>query len=299
MGSNDFYGYRGNITFYNKTLFNKDIYNSHDEKNKLFRKIFTTLKDEKLTTDYSKRLYQLVYIQEHLGIVYCQLARKRKSTKFKYDNFNNINVIEDEDFPFVNVLIDLKSQKFLIQRNSSVFDNFDTSINVLKKIISKYLADFDAEINFYPITKETDFYYYINNDDFKIYSVNFTLNSPNFLRGHSAAEEFAREVKELSGCEVLEMNVKNGKGGINFDKDFVNSLLEYISAGGGQWKMSYKFLDDTRRQNISSRSSGEFVKIQNDKKNKINLGSDRTYLKIRKSFNKLESFESLKNDEEE
>ena len=43
---------------------------------------------------------------------------------------------KDQYFPFINVFVELKTQKFLIESKTTVFDNYNTCSNVIQNIMN-------------------------------------------------------------------------------------------------------------------------------------------------------------------
>ena len=89
--------------------------------------------------------------------MHCQLARKRQYNKFELNDNSRIIDKVDEDYPYINVFVALKSQKFLIQANIEVFVIFNTSGDVIKNIMNSYLEKIGATIEINTILKEEDF----------------------------------------------------------------------------------------------------------------------------------------------
>ena len=79
---------------------------------------------------YQKRIYYLIFKNKYNDILHCQLARKKQINRRELIEKDIIDT-EDEDYPYVNIFVELESQKFLIESNTQVFDNYNTCSNVL------------------------------------------------------------------------------------------------------------------------------------------------------------------------
>lgn len=155
----EFYGFRGNIIFPNQvTLFSLGLENNSRDKNKVFTNFFEELKSSgKVDSEYQKRKYYLIFINQYDSIIQCQLARERIFDKYEMTKEKVIGT-KDQDFPFINVFVELKTQKFLIESKTTVFDNYNTCSNVIQNIMNKYLKKVDATINVNPIVEEQKFW---------------------------------------------------------------------------------------------------------------------------------------------
>ena len=122
--NNLFYGFRGSIVFPDQaSIFNLDLKNDSSSKNIIFRNFFSMVEDnKKFESCYQSRIYFLIFKNKYNNILHCQLARKKQFSKRELIE-NDIVEVDDSDYPYVNVLVNLKSQKFINQSNTQVFKN--------------------------------------------------------------------------------------------------------------------------------------------------------------------------------
>ena len=125
MNGNLFYGFRGSILFPDQaTIFNIGLQNDSNSKNAIFRDFFKMIENnKKLESQYQSRIYYLIFKNLYVDVLHCQLARRKQFNKRELRD-NNIIELEDNDYPYVNIFIELKSQKFLIESNTQVFENY-------------------------------------------------------------------------------------------------------------------------------------------------------------------------------
>lgn len=292
-----FYGFRGNISFPNRrSIFSSGLADDSKTKNQLFINFFSDLKNnEKLESVYQKRSYYLIYINHYNNIVHCQLARKRQYNKFEMNDDNRIVDTIDEDYPYINVFIELKSQKFLIQSNTEVFENYNTCRDVIRNIMNNYFARLwlDVTIEIHPILKEEDFWNYFDGTN-KIYKLSFSMCTPNLFNLETAAVDFLNDIKENTGANHANLAISNSDGNLEPNKKGINSFVEYIAAGGGTWKLTYS---DKNNQRITVSS--------NQKSYRINLALSKSELnkktldtakinKVLEAMDLIENVESLK-----
>lgn len=81
----EFYGFRGNIIFPNQiTLFSLGFENNSRDKNQVFQNFFEDLKlNGRVDSEYQKRKYYLIFINQYDSIIHCQLARERVLDKYE------------------------------------------------------------------------------------------------------------------------------------------------------------------------------------------------------------------------
>ena len=66
------------------------------------------------------------------------MARERIYDKYEMTREKIIGT-KDQDYPFINVFVELKTQKFLIESKTIIFENYNTCSDVIQNIMNKYL----------------------------------------------------------------------------------------------------------------------------------------------------------------
>lgn len=286
-----YYAYRANIAFEDLTIFNYQIDDNKENRNKIFRDFFEQLKNDKLKSNYATREYVLLYVNSNDDIVVCNLARKRNVNLNKVEDYKIVEK-QEEDYPYVKVFVDLCHQKFLIEYNTSVFNNYETGKKTIENIIKSNIKEKNATITLNPISKENIFKKYLDSVDY-IYSVKFKLTTPNFLDGNTAAEDFLKDVHNITSGDSVELTIKNESGQLNLDSKGIESFVEYAECGAGIWELKYKNNND-KRTTIKSGDLGEFVNIPIDDmilKEELTLAQLTI---IKQAFNKVEKIASFK-----
>lgn len=286
-----YYAYRANIAFEDITIFNYKKDDNKENRNKIFRDFFEQLKNDRLKSNYVTREYVLLYVDSKDDIVFCNLARKRNVNLNKVQDYKIIEKSE-EDYPYVKVFVDLKHQKFLIECNTSVFNNYETGKKTIENIIKSNIKEKNATITLNPISKENIFKQYLESADY-IYSIKFKLNTPNFLDGDTAAEDFLKDVHSITSGDSIELTIKNKSGQLNLENSGIESFINYAECGAGIWELKYKN-NNEKRTTIKSGDIGEFVNIPIDDMNlkeELNLAQLRI---LKQAFNKVEKIEKFK-----
>lgn len=286
-----YYAFRANIAFEDRTLLNYKEEDNKENRNKIFRDFFNQLKKDKLKSSYAKREYILLYVDDKEDIVYCKLARKKNI---------NINGIEDytikerteEHYPYVNIYVELKHQKILIENNSTVFENNETCKKTIENIIKNNIKYKNATITLNPIVKENEFKKHIKNSEY-IYSIKFKLNVPNWLEGETAAEDFLKVIHDTTFGDSVELTIKNKTGNLELDSLGINSFVDYSDKGAGKWEIIYKEKGGNKTT-IKSGDLNEYVKFSIDDNIMDSEIADIRYSTIKKAFNQVEQIEKFR-----
>lgn len=294
MNNNLFYGFRGNILFPDQaSIFNLDLRNDSNSKNKIFRDFFDMIETEKkFVSQYQNRIYYLIFKNKYEDLLHCRLARKKQFSKRELVE-NDIIETEDNDYPYVNIFIDLKSQKFLIESNTQVFENYNTCSTVMENIINSNLKEKDIRIELNPIIEEENFWNYFSGNS-KVFNIEFKLVAPNMFDAEDDANNFLKEAQKNVGSDIVTLNFCNQEGNLNPNKVGIDSFIKYISAGGGTWKL--RILNSNgQKQSISSQQKSTKVNIPityEDLKNSL-LTAEQIKIII-DSFDKIETIEKFK-----
>lgn len=293
-----FYGFRGFITFpVQRSIFNMNISNDTEGKNKVFRNFFDFVQEKQMINSlYQSRTYILIFKNRYGDLIHCQLARKKKFNKRELVE-NNIVECEDNDYPYVNIFIDLKSQKFLVESKTLVFENYATCGTVLENIINNNLSKKDIKITLSQITEEENFWKYFN-DESKVYNIELNLITPNIFGAEDAADALLKDAQENIGSEKVSLKFSNSEGNLKPNNVGMGSFIRYISAGGGNWKITV-LANNGRKEKISSTTKSTKVKIpfSMEKLNNQML-DEKDIIYLLNGFNSIEIFEKLKENNE-
>ena len=294
MNGNLFYDFRGNILFPSQsTIFNIGLQKNSISKNKIFREYFIMIEEKKkLESQYQNRLYYLIFKNKYDDVLHCQLARRKHFNKRELKD-NNIIELEDSDYPYVNIFIELNSQKFLIESNTQVFENYNTCSKVIENIINNNLKEKDIRIELNPINEEPNFWNYFD-DNSKVYNIEFKLASPNMFDAEDDATNFLKEAERNVGASKVILNFCNEEGNLKPNKNGIDSFIKYISAGGGTWKIRTEN-SNGERENVSSEQKSKKVNIpityEELKNAMLTLEQQKI---INDCFNKIETIEKFK-----
>lgn len=242
-----------------------------------------------------KRKYYLIFINQYDSIIQCQLARERIFDKYEMTKEKVIGT-KDQDFPFINVFVELKTQKFLIESKTTVFDNYNTCSNVIQNIMNKYLKKVDATINVNPIVEEQKFWKFFEGDN-EVKNLTFNLAVPNLFDASDDATRFLNDARDNVGASNVSLNFTNTEGKLQPNKEGIESFVKYTSAGGGTWNLKYKNKNgDTK--NVSSEQKSKKISIK-FLKNELNSLNKEKIERIKYEMQKIETIEKFREESSE
>lgn len=291
-----FYCFRGFIVIPNqKSIYNLGLEDNSETKNKIFREFFSDMeRNKKIESNYQNRVYLLIYKNKYDGIIHCQLARKTQINKRQLIE-NNIVEVEDNDYPYVNVFISLKSQKFLIESDTKVYENYDTCKKVIQNIINNVIRRNDVKIVLESVIQQETFWECIENNE--IYNIEFKLNAPNIFDSETAARDIAKEAHEKVGADLLSLRLSNSQGKLKIEKEVFDSYAQYTCDGGGDWKITRKGKNGKKEKISSKQKSKKYeIKISYEKMKKDIL-SEIELQQIKRCFDIFETIRHLKEND--
>lgn len=293
----EFYGFRGNIIFPNQiTIFSFGYENNSQNKNKVFRSFFEDLKEKgKVDSKYQKRKYYLIFINQYDTIIHCQLARERIYDKYEMTTEKVVGT-KEQDFPFINVFVELKSQKFLIESKSVIYENYNTCSDVIENIMNKYLKNIDATISIRPILEEQEFWKFFDGEN-QVKNLSFNLTVPNLFDASDDATNFLNDARDNIGASNVILNFSNQESNLKPNKNGIDSFVKYASAGGGTWRLKYKNRNG-QPKTVNSMQKSKKISISMRKEILNNL-DEESIETINIEMKKLETIEKFKEDSNE
>lgn len=294
----EFYGFRGNIIFPNQvTLFSLGFENNSKDKNQVFTNFFKELKENgRVDSEYQKRRYYLIFINQYDTIIHCQLARERIYDKYEMTREKIIGT-KDQDYPFINVFVELKTQKFLIESKTIIFENYNTCSDVIQNIMNKYLKKIDATIDINPIIEEQEFWSFFIEDN-EVKNLNFNLAVPNLFDASDDATSFLNDARDNVGASNVSLNFSNSEGRLKPNKEGIESFVKYTSAGGGTWRLNYKDKNgEIKSANSKQKSKKISIKFFREEIN--NLLDEKKVETIKYEMRKIETIEKFKEELDE
>ena len=147
-----------------------------------------------------------------------------------------------EDYKKCNILINIQSQFFIIEKNFEVSGNFISLKNIISKVITRFLESRYLYFQLDLLTEKNDFWKYVSTNSGNITDLEIKLSSPNLLDGITSVSDFLRKTNEQYNNTSFKFKLSNdnGKLNINPDNPFLQDAIRYSSAGCGTWKAKTK-----------------------------------------------------------
>jgi len=181
---------------------------------------------------------------------------KAKEIKIqKYDRQTK-DFLEEKDtsYPFVYMLWDRDEQVILLEKKTTVFPKYENVLRSIEDHLNRLLMDYGLSVSIVPIVEKRNFWKYIYTYKF-IYEICFKLYVPN-LFGYTQKDlkELLESYKDkYNTMEILtQISNKNGHLRVVENDPEINRNLEWIEKGGGEWYITGKKSEKTKKVKIKS-----------------------------------------------
>lgn len=261
-------------------------------KEEIFLEFLEQLKKENYLRGYIGHQQYRVYFSKDFSNTRSLLKfAKRKEITVNNATEIDINTVNQDNYPFSYIIVDTDKQLFLIQKNYELSNSSETIISLAEKIFSSFLVDKCVSIRLTPITDSGSFWTAVENNTGKISSLEFEFLSPNYLGQSYKINELMKELKNETNTESMKMTIKNGRGNLTIlnKYPFFKDALQYISNGGGKWKMKI-----CGGSNISS----EEKPIEQDIATSITQEDSETDKKLQEVFHNINLIEGANHEED-
>lgn len=159
---------------------------------------------------------------------------------------------ERTSYPYVYLLWDRDEQVILVQKNTSVFQDYEAVLNSIEDHLNNLLAEYELRVFVEPLTEKADFWRTIQMLKY-IYEVTFELHMPNFLgKTQKHLKEALETFSEEYNATGVSTRISNPDGRLNIQESDpqTNTDLEWITKGGGSWSINGK--KEGKRTKITS-----------------------------------------------
>lgn len=219
-------------------------------------------------------------------IFVCKFSKETTKTIFK-ESDDDIENVDEPDYPFVYVIFDTTRQIVLIELKTSVFSSLNQAKEKLKVCFQQTFALYGFEVLFEEITDSSTFWNYIS-DSYGVYDLTLTLNSPNLFGGFSNTNEMLKTIKNTynNSQTTIKLSSKNPTiTNLTQQNALLNDAIEYASAGGGEWSLTVA-AKDAEKRTIKSKHNVRKVAVR-----KIHPKQDRRDIEadIHKALDRVET----------
>lgn len=236
-------------------------------KEELMKDVITSLNNEKKTEWVKGNKRYLIYgFQKHNSFFILKYARE-SNEKIYVEGESDIEIKGIKEAKYVYLIIDVKHQVILIERNTTVFNNVKSATNILADYFRSKMRDFDYVVNIYPLVSKQSFWNYVEEAE-EIYELNLLLNAPNMpFLGDSDTRNVLQKIKDTTNNEEFEIGLRNKEGALQIIQNTLGTWINYIRAVGGKYIIRYKAngveqkktsYDDTAKTYIPRKKNEEY-----------------------------------------
>lgn len=159
--------------------------------------------------------------------------------------------------PFVDFFWDSEDQFIFVEKNSSVFDDYEYVFNSIQTHLNKLLEPYDWAVFIEPITEKRDFWEAYTHFPL-VYDISFELHMPNLFGGSQKdlSESLKGINKEFNATSVSQtLSNSEGKLSLNKKDSFIETVLNWIINGAGSWTISGRMTPQQKKETITSKKS--------------------------------------------
>lgn len=165
---------------------------------------------------------------------------RESNEKIYVEGESDIEIKGIKETKFVYLIIDVKHQVILIERNTTVFSSVRSAINILSDYFREKMREYDYVVNIYPLVSKKSFWNYIEEAD-EIYELNLLLNAPNMpFLGDSDTRSVLQKIKDTTNNEEFEIGLRNKEGNLQVIQETLGTWINYIREVGGKYIIKFK-----------------------------------------------------------
>jgi hypothetical protein len=240
------------------------------------------IKDKRHLLVFSERIEPDIYV--------CKFGKEQLRDLF-VEGENDIIEEREVNFPYVFVLIDRVRQIVLVQNKSSVFSSVNNTRDCISAIFEAKLDLRGFIFKMEEIADEKSFWNYIDSAK-GVFSITFTLNSPNLFNGRIELDELLKEVRsDYNNTETtIGFSSSEPKVQVSKSNKFIADAVKYTSGGGGHW--STRLLIRGKKETKKSKDHVRKLKLplptEDAKKGSVDSNNELHQV-IRDAFNDVET----------
>lgn len=260
-----FYAYRYLVTPINNL--GSIFHELNKPKEELMRDIVNSLNENSKTEWLKGNKRYLIYgFQKKSDFVILKYARE-SNEKIYIEGDDDIEIKGIKETKYVYLIIDIKHQIILIERNTTVFNSVRSATNILSEYFREKMHIFDYVVNIYPLASKRSFWNYVEEAD-EIYELNLLLNAPNMpFLGDADTRSVLQKIKDTTNNEEFEIGLRNREGSLKIIQETLGTWINYIREVGGNYVIKFKkngveerktSYDDTAKTYIQRTRNEEF-----------------------------------------
>lgn len=259
---------QANVVFNQQCSIFDKYKDTKEGRNDAFRDIIDIIKNKKvIKVNPRVTEYYFIYIKEiDKDIIYCQLAKKTQMERYVIEESGVKQGLID-NYPPIDVFVNLKSQQFAIEIKTGVLSNAAT-VSVITNLINSLIEDYNVFFNIIQDRKE--FWDLVSNEE-SIQEITFNLVVPNFFGATEDAKLLVEGAKDEVNADRVELSFKNKKGKLKITLKSLDSYVRYASMSG-DWKIKYKGYGEKKYKIVTSADCSLKKEIEEEIMNTIKEG---------------------------
>lgn len=192
-----------------------------------------------------KNQSELIYVCHNKldNLLHAKLGRK-SSIKKSIPSKNDFIEREEVDYPNCNIIFYLdndqnKGQVIAFEYIDSIFSNPEKQLKVFERKINESLHAFGYTLSINSIKDEKEFWKIIEENNGQIEKLSFSYAVPNLFNLKNTLSKDLKESRTKYGITNTTIELENKKGKLNIPKDdpLIKESAEYVSKGGGEFKL--------------------------------------------------------------
>jgi len=228
---------QASIVFNNqRSMFDDKYQDTKEGRNEAFRDVINQFIENKMIK-INPRMSEYILLYKNTiteDILYAQLAKKMEMQAYPLRG-NNIQSQNIESYPPLDVFINLKTQQFAVQLNSSILSVSAIETNI-KNLINSLVKGYSIFVN--SVQDKKEFWSIINQDD-EVQEISFDLIVPNLFEATEAAKDLVDDSKKNLNADSVALSFKNKNGKLLLNMPSINSFVSY-SSSTGSWKVKIR-----------------------------------------------------------
>lgn len=261
-------------------------------KEELIQEIIYSL-NENTKTEWLKgnKRYLIYGFQKKNDFFILKYARE-SNEKIYVEGESDIEIKGIKEAKYVFLIIDVKHQVILIERNTSVFSSVRSAINILSDYFRERMREFDYVVNIYPLVSKKSFWNYIDEAD-EVFELSLLLNAPNMpFLGDSDTRSVLQKIKDTTNNEEFEIGLRNKEGTLKVVQETLGSWINYIREVGGKYMIKFKKNGVEQRKTSYDDTAKTFIP-----RKKTELYNDEELKNIEDKLNMMHNLENRENEE--
>lgn len=256
-----------------------------EQKEIMFANVVKDLQKRKKVRGSYFGQYYILYKESLTNDIHILQVAKSKNLTLPIIEENSITEKTETHNPYVNILLSLDFQVLLVQHDTTVFNDVETTVERLKKHLNYKMNPDNIFVNINPISdlnKLEDELFRFE----KISKIDLEYDAPNLFGASEEFDKLRKEIHDKTGFEKFKLTLSNRFTGLNVMSNAL-PFFKHLVKGGGRYIITG--ILDGLKQSINS------TKLQTI----LNLNKDPELEDVFELEEKIKDIAELDNDNKE